>query len=649
MPPTHTASSWKETLDALPSLAFALRLDGSIEVVNRAFSIYTGLSDETSRERRWQSVAHPDDLADTEQSIAEGIAAGAVFHVKHRLRSRAGIYRSYDSIASPYRDASGIRLWLGIATDVDDQARTLALLADSEHRLQAFLDSVPLIVWTADPTGWLDGYNRRWYQFTGQTREEAAGWGWQAAHHPDDFVEVMRKWPHSIATGEPFEMEFRLRRHDGAFRWMLTRVVPSRDENGTIVRWYGSNTEIHDQKVSQQRSVRVAEVLQDALLPTTLPQGDGFCFDAVYKPAASDGRIGGDWYDATYLDGGRIFISIGDVTGHGIEAASLAGQLRLSLAFAGMEDANPARVLARVNSFMIARDLPVATAAVAIFDPKAMTLTYALAGHPPPVIATADGAATIATCGGLPLGVRADLRAANQVVTLAPDSVVAFYTDGITEQSRDILAAEQALCEAAGRIAANADATRPAERLRDAALAGAFPSDDTAVIVLQMRAEMDHRTARGFVSQKTWRFHSSHSLSARNARIELADYMRSIAIDPNSVYEAELIIGEILANTVEHSPGVVEIDIDWSGEMPHIRVRDRGSGWPHIAAAWPSDPMSEGGRGIPLIAAFASDVVIGRTPEGGAFIACTLPVKRAWRRHADKIATGEPPSAIDRQ
>ena len=630
MPLNAVEISFQETLDALPSVIFALRLDGSIDIVNRAFCVYTGVLDDSELEQRWESVVHPDDLARTDRSIALGIASGEAFVMRHRLRSSAGEYRYYDSIVSPHRDAAGLCRWLGIATDADDHARTLALLADSEQRLQAFLETVPLIVWTADPTGWIDGYNPRWYQFTGQTREEAAGWGWQAAHHPEDFVEVMRQWPHSIATGEPFEMEFRLRRHDGAFRWMLTRVEPSRDEDGAIVRWYGSNTEIHDQKISQQRSSRVAEILQDALLPTTLPEGDGFVFDALYKSAASDGRIGGDWYDATRLGDGRVFISIGDVTGHGIEAASLAAQLRLNLAFAAMEDADPAQVLARVNAFMLTRDLAIATAAVAIFEPARMTLTYALAGHPPPVISLSGGPAEIAPCGTIPLGVRADFQAVNRVVTLAPNSLIAFYTDGITEQNRDIIGAELALREAADRIAADPGTTRPAELLRDAALAGAIASDDAAMIVLHVRIANDHSRAGTFAPHKTWRFHSSHPLSAGNARRELADYLRSIAIDSNSVYEAELVLGEILANTVEHSPGVVTIEIDWSDECPRMIVCDQGTGWPHLEPTWPLDPMCERGRGIPLIKALASDVAIGHNPQGDAFISCTLPVQRPY-------------------
>src|ERR1700694_3403904 len=99
-------------------------------------------------------------------------------------------------------------------------------------------------MWSALPDGWIDWFNARWYEYTGQTPEQAAGWGWQAVQHPEDLPSVMREWPASIATGEPFEMESRLRRADGTFRWFITRAAALRDDAGRIVRWYGTSTDI---------------------------------------------------------------------------------------------------------------------------------------------------------------------------------------------------------------------------------------------------------------------------------------------------------------------------------------------------------------------------------------------------------------------
>jgi PAS domain S-box-containing protein len=130
---------------------------------------------------------------------------------------------------------------------------------ERERELRLIADSIAQLMWTAGPDGSLDWYNRRWYEYTGQTPAEALGWGWQAVHHPADLPAVMEKWPQAVASGEKFEMEFRLRRSDGTFRWFLTQAMPLRDAAGRIIRWYGTNTDIDDAR----RSARNVGVFAD--------------------------------------------------------------------------------------------------------------------------------------------------------------------------------------------------------------------------------------------------------------------------------------------------------------------------------------------------------------------------------------------------
>jgi PAS domain S-box-containing protein len=137
-------------------------------------------------------------------------------------------------------------------------AHLSALIAkrDLVQSLETLAESVPVIVLRTEPSGWINWYNRRWYEFTGQTREEAAGWGWQTAHHPVDFQRVMKEWPLALATGQPIEIEFRLKRYDGVYHWHLARVEPVRDDNGTILSWYGSVIDIEAQKAALERARR---------------------------------------------------------------------------------------------------------------------------------------------------------------------------------------------------------------------------------------------------------------------------------------------------------------------------------------------------------------------------------------------------------
>ncbi len=165
-----------------------------------------------------------------------------------------------------------------------------ALIAkrDLVQSLETLAESVPAIVLRAEPNGWISWYNHRWYSFTGQTHEEAAGWGWQTAHHPEDFLSVMEEWPKALATGQPIEIEFRLRRHDGVYHWHLARVEPMRDDKGAILSWYGTVVDIEAQIQALERTQRVVKTLREAFLPKQLPQRQLLRLDATYVSAEED-------------------------------------------------------------------------------------------------------------------------------------------------------------------------------------------------------------------------------------------------------------------------------------------------------------------------------------------------------------------------
>jgi PAS domain S-box-containing protein len=133
----------------------------------------------------------------------------------------------------------------------------------TEKELRLFIDTLPDLAWTAMPDGHIDYYNKRWYEYTGTTYEEMEGWGWESVHDPKLLPSVMRRWKHSLETGASFEMEFTLRGADGIHRWFLTRVAPLRDEAGSIVRWFGTNTNIESIKAAQALTAAVADQSRD--------------------------------------------------------------------------------------------------------------------------------------------------------------------------------------------------------------------------------------------------------------------------------------------------------------------------------------------------------------------------------------------------
>jgi PAS domain S-box-containing protein len=162
----------------------------------------------------------------------------------------------FDFVYAPLRNGDGsmdgILVCGFVVTDqvraAQELARLLAQAEASERQFRELVENLPELAWTARPDGFIDYYNRRWYEYTGTTLAEMQGWGWRSLHDPARVDAVMARWQHSIDTGEPFEMEFPLRGADGVFRWFLTRVRPLHDAGGRIVRWFGSNTNIDDRR-----------------------------------------------------------------------------------------------------------------------------------------------------------------------------------------------------------------------------------------------------------------------------------------------------------------------------------------------------------------------------------------------------------------
>jgi len=133
-------------------------------------------------------------------------------------------------------------------------------LQESEQQFRTLADSIPQLAWMAEPDGTIFWYNRRWYEYTGTSPEQMRGWGWQSVHDPAALPEVLKKWRKTLSAGESFEMIFPLRAADGSFREFLTRAVPVRDSQGRTVRWFGTNTDISEQRRSEE-ALRQSEKL----------------------------------------------------------------------------------------------------------------------------------------------------------------------------------------------------------------------------------------------------------------------------------------------------------------------------------------------------------------------------------------------------
>ena len=175
------------------------------------------------------TVPHPEGLSDLQRQGLETLAD----NVMARLRDN--------------RDAAAWR-------NAENDARRA--LTDSDSRFRTLADTMPQMVWSTLPDGFHDYYNARWYEFTGVPEGSTDGEGWNGMFHADDQDRAWARWRQSLTSGDPYEIEYRLRYHDGTYRWVLGRALPIRDGDDKIVRWFGTCTDIHEQKLtSEEREV----------------------------------------------------------------------------------------------------------------------------------------------------------------------------------------------------------------------------------------------------------------------------------------------------------------------------------------------------------------------------------------------------------
>ena len=142
---------------------------------------------------------------------------------------------------------------LGQDAESHELSDALEKLGQEAARLQTVIDTVPSFLWTSFPDGSKEYLNKRWYEYTGLTLEQGKGWGWKVVVHPDDLDRLVREWRALLDDPKPGELETRIRRYDGEYRWFLIRVVPQFDAEGNVVRWFGSNTDIEDRKRTEKK------------------------------------------------------------------------------------------------------------------------------------------------------------------------------------------------------------------------------------------------------------------------------------------------------------------------------------------------------------------------------------------------------------
>ena len=264
----------RRVIDTIPSLSWCSLPDGSNEFLSKGWHDFTGLSPEESHGWGWQIAFHPEDLPSLLVRWQELLSTGESGEIEARLRRLDGVYRWFLIRLAPFRDDTGTILrWYGTSTDIQDRKLAEQRLQAKEQYLSAIVNTIPTTVWSTDSNGDCDFCNKRWLDFTGLTIEEALGSGWIRVIHPDDRLALVEHWKTCLATGAPEDIEVRMRRFDGTYRWFWFRGEPWHDSNGNIIRWYGTNVDIEDRRQAEDELKRseekyrvVVETASDAVI-----------------------------------------------------------------------------------------------------------------------------------------------------------------------------------------------------------------------------------------------------------------------------------------------------------------------------------------------------------------------------------------------
>ncbi|WP_241472735.1 SpoIIE family protein phosphatase [Mycolicibacterium neoaurum] len=608
---------WHDALiDSLQEAFFVCDADGAVVEINAAFTEILGYGPEGlpySAIHPWwpDAVTEPDAHRQIAAAFEDLLHQDRGVHtvpVCHRDGHRLWVTFSFTHAEDP---DTGERLTVGTLRDATAEhyrRRHDTALADLNHALvlaetvdQAVASTVAVVrqIWQA----------RRVLAVTfGTDAEHPAVIAAGVPTEWDDLPSSKRRFIESLCdadpltslTGGPGTAAIAVSHPDGVLVvWMeLAENRPFTAPDHTLLTVLAGQLgqglhRVH--RLDQQHQTAVA--LQHAILgPSALPPG----FTARYLPATTPLQVGGDWYDVIDLGDGRAGLIVGDCVGHGLDAATVMGQLRSACRALLLENPSPATALAGLDRFaMQLTGARCTTVFCAVLDLETGELSYSNAGHPPPIVVDADGTSmTLDAARGVPVGIRPGRNRAVALLTLPARATLLIYTDGLVERRRESL--DDGIARA-GELLRQACSTDQGDELADRLLAGMTPpqgySDDVAMLLYRHPGPL-HISVPADISQLAV------------TRDTLRTWLSRNGLDPEQVQDLLVAVGEAVANSIEHGhrggkSGTVTLAGRVHGSDVHLRITDTG--------VWkPADevPHPTRGRGLALMRALTHEVTI---------------------------------------
>ncbi|HTX03677.1 MAG TPA: SpoIIE family protein phosphatase, partial [Candidatus Acidoferrales bacterium] len=621
---------------------------------NRRFFEYTGLDEARCvNSGSWHEAIHPEDLAKLEASWTRAQIDAQDFTVEARIKGHDDSYRWFlaQGVASRNPDGS-IRRWLVAATDINDQkllAERQSFLADVSTVLNSSLDVATIL---QRVTEYCVPRLADWCQVQVLSIDDELLVEAVSHRDPDRCVSLERLLGRQVVRGGasfgsrdvlrhgslrrldhvraqqavrenvPDAIDRRIYERAGLGNALIVPLLARGQALGTLHLVNISPDAVHSEEAAQiaeelarlaaiaidnsrlyQREHRVATALQQAMLPTHLPDHRRIEFSSVYRPAEREAQLGGDWYDAFPIADDKIAISIGDVGGHGLGAAVAMSEARQALRLSALEGLPPSEVLRRANAATILNDKsPIITAIFGIIDLTEGRFTYSSAGHPPPILSLLSGETQYLSGGGVPMGAITDASFPTAEVELEPYSALVLYTDGLIEFTRKIDQETERLLEAVHRRIPDTLAGG-AEALLDHMLTSQQHDDIAILIATYLPATA--QTAQLDLQAVPQAAAITRRLSTRFARAANLSMERTFVLN--------LAVGEAVANAVEHAyrgeEGRLSLRLSMDGGRIIGEVRDEGQ-WREGA------PVPDRGRGLTILHAITSRIDLERTKKG---------------------------------
>ncbi len=245
---------FRTTANAAPVMIWMSGPDKRCTWFNQRWLDFVGREMEQEMGDGWTDNVHPADFDRTLDTYHAAFDARRPYEMEFRLQRDDGAWRWLLERGTPHLGPQGEFIgFIGTCIDITEHRETVEQLRESRARFKTLAESLPQMIWTCLRDGYTDYLSRQWLDYTGRSESQQLGTGWLEQVHPEDRVKVQMEWARVVASGDTFDLSFRIRRFDGVYRWFKTRAVPLRDPAGRILKWFGSNTDIEDFVVAERK------------------------------------------------------------------------------------------------------------------------------------------------------------------------------------------------------------------------------------------------------------------------------------------------------------------------------------------------------------------------------------------------------------